>query len=134
MRRAWPTLMSDLLSVFMSSDAFISKSESESNGPFLPMTARFWMTSTSMGSKLSRDQMEHIQSRVVSMCRSNGRTSSDDDLLRPAGRANAMSWEKLDMAAEAEETRSVSSTRSGAMTQKTPSKLNPSGVPSFEGV
>merc|ERR1719238_99065 len=98
LRKAWPTLMSDLLAIFGSSDAFISKTEAESNGPFLATTARFWMTSTSMGSKLSRDQMEHIQSRVVSMCKSRDRTSSDDDaaLLRPAGRANALSWEKLD--------------------------------------
>merc|ERR1719440_1277157 len=58
MRKAWPTLMSDLLKIFVSSDAFISKCESESNGPFLATTARFWMTSTSMGSKLGREQME----------------------------------------------------------------------------
>merc|ERR1719299_157597 len=70
MRKAWPTLMSDLLSIFVSSDVFISKLESESHGPFLATTARFWMTSASLGSKLSRDQIDHIQTRVISMYRS----------------------------------------------------------------
>jgi sulfate transporter 4 len=140
MRKAWPTLMSDLLAIFVSSDAFISKSESESSGPFLATTARFWMTSTSMGSKLSREQMEHIQTRVVSMCRSRA-PDEDLSLLRPAGRSRA-SWleDRPDLNGESEETRSVSNaSMQGGNAQRTPSKLNnmagmQSGMQSFEGM
>jgi hypothetical protein len=132
MRKAWPTLMSDLLSIFVSSDTFIEKSESESKGPFMEATARFWMTSTSLGGKLSRDQMEHIQTRVINLCRS--RTSTlQDELLR--ARAQFSSSERLaDLSPDHDETRSVSNSSAYGIPgmQKTPSKLT--GMQQMEGM
>jgi hypothetical protein len=70
--------------------------------------------------------MEHIQTRVVSMCKHSA--PEEETLLRPGGTPRYS--KNFDPAAEAEETRSVStaSLHGGAM-QKTPTKLNGAGVP-----
>jgi anti-anti-sigma regulatory factor len=133
MKKAWPTLMSDLLSIFVSSDVFIYKSESESQGSFLETRARFWMTSTQMGSKLNREQTEHIQTRVIRMFRSRS-TEDENTLLRPrmsTGGSIGSNMDRLDLYADAEETRSVSN--SSAHGAKTPIKT-PASVEGLEQV
>merc|ERR1719230_522301 len=62
--KSWPTLLSELLQFFQSSDIFIAKSEVESKGLFASSTQRFYVRAASTGKKLSRDQLEYVQTRV----------------------------------------------------------------------
>jgi sulfate transporter 4 len=80
MRKAWPTLLSDILAILQTSDVFIAKCEAESNGPFQSSALKFWLRSASSSRKLSREQLDHVQSRVRNMWRS--RSGSDDELVR----------------------------------------------------
>merc|ERR1719253_846987 len=65
--RSWPTLLSELLHFFQSSDVFIVKSQVESTGLFASSTHSFHVRSASTGKKLSRDQLEYVQARVRQM-------------------------------------------------------------------
>jgi len=79
MRKAWPTLLADLVQIFQNSDVFLAKCEAESEGAFMPAKLRFHAKAKATGKKLSREQMEHVQALVRNMWKTRMGGTRDDD-------------------------------------------------------